>query len=525
MSNNLVLWSAFVVGLLLPANVPDVWAASDATAHDLVIRNGLIYDGSGGKPYKGIVAINGDRIVYVGPPSTMTGRTEIDARGQAVTPGFIDMLSHSRETLLVDYRAVSDITQGVTLQLIGEFSFGPLTAEMKQDWMDGQRDSKFYINWTTLGEYLNELERRGIAPNVASFVSVQQIREYVLGDGDVQPTEQQLGEMKMLARQAMEQGAVGVTVALLYTPALYAKTQELIELAKEAGQCGGMFTIHVRSEGDRVEESIQEAIAIAKGSGTPTEIYHLKTAGRNNWSKMDRVVEMIEQARAAAPRVSANMYAYTAAATGLNTTMPPWFWDRLVQSWTGEPISDEERAKGIAAMREQNPKGWENWLNYAGPDGVVLLGPRNPAMRPLIGMTIAEIAQKWRRTPEETIVELVINDKSRVDAAFFLMDEANVARVMSRPWVSFGADYGALAPEGVFKLTSAHPRAYGNFARVFAKYVREDHLLTVEEAVRRMTSLPADNLSLWDRGRLRGLSRWLLNLAERGGSRVYPQVA
>jgi N-acyl-D-amino-acid deacylase len=478
-------------------------AAEDTATNDLVLRNGTIYDGSGKAPYRGDVAIKADRITYVGPHRALAGRTEIDVKGQAIAPGFINMLAHPEESLFADGRALSDLQQGVTLEVMGEFSMGPLNQKMKDLEVKREQDIKYPVTWTTLGEYLDVLERRGISPNVASFVGAPTVRTYVLGEGDVQPTPQQLEEMRALVRSAMEEGALGVTTMLIYAPATYAKTPELIALAQESARCGGIYTTHMRSEGDRIEAAVQETIDIAKASGAPAEIYHLKLAGRDNWGKLDHVVAMIESARASGVRITANMYTYTAGATGLDAAMPTWVQSGGLEAWIANLKDPAIRAKVIAEMRNPHPGTWENLYGAAGADGVLLLAFKNPKLKPLTGKTLAEVAKMRGVSPEDAAIDLVIEDGSRVGVAYFLMSEDNIRRQVALPWVSFGSDEQGDAPEGVFLLSAAHPRAYGNFARVFAQYVRKDHVVSVEEAVRKLTSLPADNLSLKDRGRLK----------------------
>jgi N-acyl-D-amino-acid deacylase len=478
-------------------------AAPDNSIHDLVLRNGTVYDGSGQKPFVGDIAIDADRIAYVGPRRELRGRTQIDIKGQAVAPGFINMLAHPEESLFADGRALSDLAQGVTLEVMGEFSMGPLNQDMKRLMVERQSDIKFPVTWTTLGEYLETLERRGIAPNVASFVGAPTVRMLVLGERDVQPTPQQLTEMQALVHRAMEEGALGVTTMLIYAPANYAKTPELIALAQESARCGGIYTAHMRSEGDRIEPAIQETIDIAKASGAPAEIYHLKLAGKDNWGKLDRVVNMIETARASGVRISANMYTYTAGATGLDAAMPLWVQDGGLEAWIARLRDPAMRAKVIAEMRTPHPTNWENLYGAAGAQGVLLLAFKNSKLKPLTGKTLAEVAKMRGVSPEDAAIDLVIEDGSRVGVGYFLMSEDNIRRQVALPWVSFGSDEQGDAPEGVFLLSAAHPRAYGNFARVFAEYVRKDHAISMEEAVRKLTALPADNLSLKDRGRLK----------------------
>ena len=478
-------------------------ARAQAAVHDLVLRNGIIYDGSGAAGYAGDIAIDGDRIAYVGPHRELSAKTEIDVHGQAIAPGFINMLAHPEESLFQDGRALSDLTQGVTLEVMGEGSMGPLSVEMKQRMVQRESDIKYEVTWTTLGQYLDTLEHRGISPNIASFVGAPTVRTVVLGERDVQPTPEQLKEMRHLVHQAMEEGALGVTTMLIYAPATYAKTPELMALAEESARCGGIYTAHMRSEGDRIEVAVQETIDIAKASGAPAEIYHLKMAGRDNWNKLDRVVAMIDGARASGTRISANMYTYTAGATGLDAAMPPWVQDGGLEAWIQHLKDPKTRARVIAEMREAHPKNWENLYSAAGPGGMLLLAFKNPALKPLTGKTLTEVAKMRGKSPEDTAIDLVIEDGTRVGVAYFLMSEDNVKKQVALPWVSFGSDEAGEAPEGVFLLANAHPRAYGNFTRVFAEYVRKDHVISVAEAVRKLTSLPADNLSLNDRGRLK----------------------
>ncbi len=481
--------------------IPSV-EATPVDAHDLVLLGGTIYDGSGGKPYVGDVAIDADRISYVGPSKKLLGRTVMDVHGQAVAPGFINMLAHPEQSFLIDGRALSDLAQGVTLEVLGEDSMGPLTPQMKELMVQRQGDIKFPVTWTSLGEYLQVLEQRGISPNVASFVGAGTVRTNVLGEVDVQPNTTQLDQMRALVHQSMEQGALGVTTALIYAPNTYAKTPELIALASESARCGGMYTAHMRSEGDRIEAAVQETIDIARASGAPAEIYHFKMAGKDNWGKLDRVIAMIDQARASGVRVSANMYTYTAGATGLDAAMPTWVQDGGLEAWIARLKDPAIRARVIAEMRTPHPASWENLYAAAGPEGTLLLEFKNPKLKPLTGKSIAEVAKMRGVSPEDAAIDLVIEDGTRVGVAYFLMSEDNVRRQVALPWVSFGSDEAGDAPEGVFLLSAAHPRAYGNFARVFAEYVRKDNALSVEAAVHQLTKLPADNLSLPDRGRL-----------------------
>jgi N-acyl-D-amino-acid deacylase len=492
---------SILIALTLVLAVPAL-AAPAQVQHDTVIRNGLIYDGSGKPPYVGDVAIDKDRISYVGPHAPGKGRSEIDAHGKAVSPGFINMLAHPEESLLVDKRALSDITQGVTLEVMGEDSMGPLSPAMKTDMKSHQGDLHYDIDWTTLGEYLERLQSKGIAPNVAAFVGAGTIRTNVLGEDNVAPTPAQLLQMRGLVRQAMQEGALGVTTALIYNPNTYAKTPELIALASESALCGGMYIAHMRSEGDRIVEAVQETIDIAKGSGAPAEIYHLKVGGQVNWPKLDKVIDEVQAARASGTRITADMYLYTAGATGLDVTMPPWVQEGGLDKWIARLKDPALHARILADMRDPSPT-WENLLQRAGPKGTLLLEFKNPALKPLTGKTLAEVAAMRGVSPEEAAMQLVAEDGSRVGTAYFLMSEDNIRREVALPWVSFGSDAAAPAPEGVFLLSAEHPRAYGNFVRVLAKYVRDEKVISLQEAIRKLSALPAQNLSLKDRGMLR----------------------
>jgi N-acyl-D-amino-acid deacylase len=477
------------------------FAATGAT-HDIVIRNGEIFDGSGATPFAGDIAIDGDRVSYVGPRTDMRGRTEIDAHGQAVAPGFVNMLAHPEESLLVDGRALSDLVQGVTLEVMGEDSMGPLTAKMKTLMREREADVRYSVDWTTLGEYLQKLQARGIAPNVASFVGAGTVRVNVLGEGDVQPTPEQLGRMRTLVHEAMQEGALGVTTALIYAPNSYAKTPELIDLARESARCGGIYIAHMRSEGVSLLEGAQETIDIAKASGAPAEIYHLKAAGQSNWSKLGPLISLIDSTRASGTRITADMYTYTAGATGLDAAMPPWVQDGGLEAWITHLKDPATRARVIADMRDHNAK-WENLFASAGAQGMLLLAFKNPALKPLTGKTLAEVARMRGVSPEDAAIDLVIEDGTRVGVAYFLMSEDNVRRETALPWVSFGSDEAAPAPAGVFLKSNSHPRAYGNFARLLAKYVRDEHALTLPEAIRKLSAQPARNLSLPERGMLK----------------------
>jgi N-acyl-D-amino-acid deacylase len=470
-----------------------------APSYDTVIRGGAIYDGSGGAPYRSDVALSGDRIVYVGPRAPARGRTEIDASGLAVAPGFINMLSWANESLIEDGRGQSDIRQGVTLEVMGEgTSMGPFNEEMKQDRIRRQGDIRYPITWTSLGEYLETLEKKGVSPNVASFVGATTVRVHELGEGDVDPSPEQLARMRVLVRQAMNEGAMGVGSSLIYAPAFFAETPELIALAAEAGKCGGMYISHIRDEGPKLLESIDELIAISEKSGAPAEIYHFKQSGRENWPKIDAAIARVEAARARGLRITADMYTYAASSTGFDAAMPLWVQEGGIEAWVARLKDPVIRARAIAEMRA---KASENGsLVVKEPGKVLLLGFKNPALKPLSGRSLADVARERGKPPEEVAADLIVEDNSRIQVAYFSMNEENVARVTALPWMSFGSDASAQAPEGVFLKSSTHPRAYGTFARLLGKYVRDEKRLPLQEAVRRLTSFPASNLGIKERG-------------------------
>jgi N-acyl-D-amino-acid deacylase len=477
--------------------------AAPVPQYDMLIAQGTIYDGSGSAPFVGDVAIKGDRIVYVGPRAPGTAAKLIDASGKAVSPGFINMLSWANEALLVDGRGQSDLRQGVTLEVMGEGdSMGPLTPKMKQLAEQRQIDIHYKIDWTTLGQYLEKLEKRGISPNVTSFVGATTVRVHELGEENVAPSPAQLARMQALVKQAMEEGAVGVASALIYSPATYAKTPELIALMREAAACGGMYISHMRNEGNHVLDALDELIEISTQSGAPAEIYHMKVAGKPNWDKLTPMIAKIEAARAAGHRITANMYTYQAGATGLDAAMPPWVQEGGLEKWIARLKDPKVRKLVIVEMRNPNT-AWDNLYALAGPGGTLMLSFKNPKLKPLTGKRLSEIEAMRHESPEDAAIDLVIEDGSRVGVAYFLMSEDNIRREIALPYVSFGSDEAAQAPEGVFLKSSAHPRAYGNFARVLAKYVRDEHVIPLEQAIRKLSALPASNLSLHDRGMLK----------------------
>jgi N-acyl-D-amino-acid deacylase len=478
-------------------------APAPPTGYDLVVRGGTIYDGGGGAPYAGDVGIRGDRIAYVGPHLAAPGAAEIDARGLAVAPGFINMLSWANESLIADSRGQSDIRQGVTLEVMGEGeSMGPWSEEMKRLEAARQGDIRYPIEWTSLGDYLGFMERKGVSPNIASFLGATTVRVHELGEGDVDPTPEQLDRMRALVREAMNEGAMGVGSSLIYAPAYFAETPELIALATESAGCGGLYISHIRDEGPRLIEAIDELIAIARASGGPAEIYHIKQSGRDNWGKIDTALARVEAARAAGLRITADMYTYPASSTGLDAAMPLWVQEGGIEAWVRRLKDPATRARLLAEMR--GPQGSEDMkLVVEEPDKVLLLAFRTEALKPLTGKTLAEVARMRGKSPEETAADLIVEDGTRIQVAYFAMSEDNVRREVALPWVSFGSDASSQAPEGVFLKSSTHPRAYGNFARVLGRYVRDEKVVALQEAVRRLTSFPAANLGLRERGTLK----------------------
>ncbi|MCH8218198.1 MAG: D-aminoacylase [Planctomycetes bacterium] len=479
-------------------------ACSPATEYDVIIRNGTLYDGSGGDPIVGDVAIQGDTLAAVGTLENTRAKLEIDAEGLAVAPGFINMLSWATVSLIEDGRSQGDIRQGVTLEVFGEgWSMGPLNEKMKAVETDQQGDIKFDIEWTTLAEYLDYLVARGVSPNVASFVGATTVRIHEIGYEDRPPTAEELERMRGLVVQAMEDGALGVGSSLIYAPAFYAKTDELIELAKAAAEYDGMYISHIRSEGNRLLEGVDELITIAREAEIRAEIYHLKAAGRANWSKLEKVFERVEAARAEGLSISADIYTYVAGATGLNAAMPPWVQEGGYDAWANRlknPVIRRRLKREMSTPTDD----WENLYLAAGSaDKVLLVGFKNDALKPLTGKTLAEVAVMRGKSPEETAMDLVIEDGSRVDAVYFIMAEDNIRKKIAQPWVSLGSDAGSLAPERVFLKSNPHPRAYGNFARLLGKYVREEKVISLPEAIRRMTSLPATNLKIERRGMIK----------------------
>ena len=471
--------------------------------YDTIIRNGIIYDGTGGEPYKADIAIQNDTIAFIGDLSGTAAVNEVDAKGNAVAPGFINMMGHSEESLIQDGRAQSDIRQGVTTEIFTESSFGPLNADMKQQLQNGQGDIKYKVEWNTLGEYLQFLEKKGISVNIASFVGTGAVRQYVIGEGSNAPTLAQLDSMKLLVDQAMQEGALGVTNALIYPPDFFAKTDELIALSKEAAKYGGTYSSHMRSEGNKLLEAVEELITISKEANIPAEIFHLKAAGKANWGKMDSVIKRVERARKDGLDITADMYTYLAGATGLTSSFPPSLqdggfgklWQRL-----HDPLIRNQMAKAM----DSNPADWENLYSGAGgAEQVLLLSFKQDSLKKYTGKTLAQVAQIRNKSPEETAMDLIIQDSTRVGVAYFLMSEENVKKQVALPWVSFGSDEASYTNEGVFLKSNAHPRAYGNFARVLGKYVRDEKVLALKDAIQKLANLPAKKLKLQKRGALK----------------------
>ena len=470
--------------------------------YDVIIRGGTVYDVLGGEPFQADVAINGDRIAAIGDLSDKIGELHVDARDKAVAPGFINMLSWATDSLIEDGRAMSDIKQGVTLEVMGEgWSMGPLNDSMKEDAVKRQGDIKYDIQWTTLGEYLDFLVARGISPNVASYVGATTVRVHEVGYENRKASADELETMQQLVRTAMLDGALGVGSSLIYVPASFADTNELIALVNVAAEYGGVYISHIRSEGNRLEEAVQELIKIASITGAPAEIYHLKAAGKPNWHKLQNVFELVESAQDAGLAISADMYTYPAAATGLDAAMPQWVQEGGHEAWIAA-LKDPETRKRVIREMNSPTNEWENLFYQTGADKMILLEFKNPKLKPLTGKTLAEVAESRGISAADTAIDLVLEDDSRVGTAYVLMSEDNVRRKIGKDWVSFGSDAGAPATSGVFLESSTHPRAYGTFARVLGKYSRDEHLLSLADGIRRMTSMPAFNTNIQYRGQL-----------------------
>jgi N-acyl-D-amino-acid deacylase len=477
--------------------------------HEVVLKGGTIYDGSGGTPYVGDLAIDGDTISAIvaygeeGGDSGLRGVTEIDVSEMAVSPGFVNMLSWANESLLQDGRGESDLLQGVTLVVMGEgWSMGPLNNAMKAEMLEDQGDIRFDVTWTSLGGYLEHLVERGVSPNVASFVGATTVRIHELGYEDRAPSADELEQMKALVRTAMEEGAVGLGSSLIYAPAFYADTDELIALASAAGEYGGMYISHMRSEGNSILAAMDELITIARAADVPAEIYHLKAAGKENWPRLDDVIGKVEAARAEGLRITADMYTYTAGATGLDAAMPPWVQEGGDQAWIAR-LADPAIRRQVAREMRTPTDEWESLYLAAGSaENVLLVGFRTDELKPLTGKTLAEVAAERGVTPEDAAIDLLIANGADVSTVYFLMSEENVTKKIALPWISFGSDAEALSPEGVFLESNPHPRAYGTFARLLGRYVRDEGVIPLQEAIRKLTTQPAGNLGIQRRGAL-----------------------
>lgn len=479
-------------------------ATRTAEHYDVIIRRGTVYDGSGKKPFVGDIAINGDKIAAVGTLTSASANAEVDAHGMAVAPGFINMLSWAGKRLIYDGRSQSDLRQGVTLEVMSEGeSMGPLNDAMKKEILDDQSDFKFPVEWTTLGEFMEWLEKRGVSCNIASFVGAATVRQHELNYENREPTPEELQRMEKMVEQAMQEGAVGVSSALIYSPGVFAQTDELIALAKVAAKYDGLYASHIRSEGNRLLEAVDEFITIAREAHIRAEVYHLKAAGQPNWKKLDAAIAKIEKARADGLKVSANMYTYTAAATGLDAMMPPWVQEGGFDKWV-ERMKDPATRQRLIKDISTPSRAWENFYLAAGsPDKILLVTFKSDKLKQYTGKTLAEVAKMRGTSPIEAAMDLIIEDNSRVETVYFLMSEEEVEKKLRLPWVSFGSDGGSFSAEGIFLKSSTHPRAYGNFARLLGKYVRDEKVIELREAIRRLTSQPAANLKIEGRGSLK----------------------
>src|SRR6184192_4231028 len=478
-----------------PQNPPDF---------DVIIRGGTVYDGTGAEPKNVDVAIRGDRIAEIGDLKTAKVKTVVDASGLAVAPGFINMLSWSNESLIQDGRSQSEIRQGVTTEIMGEGeSMGPVNDHVREHMLRAQADIKYDIKWNTLAEYLQYLEKRGISCNVASFIGATTIREYVIGFEDKPPTPEQLDQMRNLVRKEMEAGALGIGTSLIYPPAFYAKTDELIELCKVAANYQGKYISHMRSEGNQLFEALDELLRIAREANIPAELYHIKAAGEKNWPKEDHLLARIQRVHKEGLNVRADMYTYTAAGTGLDACLPPWTEDGGYPALFRR-LRDPAMREKIKAEVQIDSNAWENlYLDAGSPDKILLAGFKSEKLKPLTGKSLAEVAKMRGKDPVETLMDLISEDESRIDSIYFLMSEENVKKEIAKPWISFGSDEASQAPEGVFLKSNPHPRAYGNFARVLGKYARDEKVIALPEAIRRLSALPATNLGLDHRGFLK----------------------
>jgi N-acyl-D-amino-acid deacylase len=467
-------------------------ACQRPTSYDFILSNALIYDGSGEKPYRADLAIQADTIAAIGQPNTLRGKKSLHVEGMAVAPGFINMLSWANVSLLEDGRSQSDIRQGVTLEVLGEGrSMGPLNDFMKMEMAQDQGDISFKVSWTTLGEYLQHLEERGVSTNVASFVGNGTIRQHVVGYDNRRATDQELEEMKSLVQTAMDEGAVGLSSSLLYAPSMYADTEELIALAQVAGEAGGMYISHIRNEGDALLESLDELIEISANAKIPAEVYHLKASQKTNWPKLDLAIAKIDSARTAGLEITADMYTYNASSTGLHVQLPDWAREGGIAAMLERLAVPSNKERAIAELQFRNA-----------PETILLVGFKTDSLRKYSGKYLPELAEAWNMTPAETLVDLLLKDQSRVQVVYFSTSEENIKKKIVQPWMSFCSDAGSYTNEGVFVRQSTHPRAYGSFIRVLGKFARDEGVISLEEAIRKLTSLPANNLKLTKRGSL-----------------------
>src|SRR6266571_408725 len=501
-SSQIIISAIAAMSMLAPSLSAERSSASQNSADfDVIIRGGTVYDGTGAEPKHADVAIRADRIAGVGDFAAAHAKTVIDANGLAVAPGFINMLSWSNESLIQDGRSQSEIRQGVTTEIMGEGeSMGPLNDRMKARIVREQSDIKYEIKWNTLAEYLHYLEKRGISCNVASFLGATTVREYVIGLGDKQPTPEQLDQMRELVRKEMIAGALGIGTSLIYPPAFYAKTDELIELCKVAAKYQGKYISHMRSEGNRLLEALDELIRISREAGIPAEVYHIKAAGQKNWPKLDKLLSHIEAAQHEGLKIRANMYTYTAAGTGLDACLPPWTEDGGYPALF-KRLRDPALREKIAAEVRIDSDAWENLYLAAGsPEKILLVGFKSEKLKSLTGKSLAEVAKMRGKDPIDTAMDLIAEDESRISTVYYLMSEENVKKELRKPWISFGSDEASQAPESPFTKSNPHPRAYGNFARVLGKYARDEKVLSMSDAIHRLSGLPATNLGLDRRG-------------------------
>ena len=491
------VFSFFLIGLL-------PLFGQEPPNFDVIIKGGSVYDGTGAEPRSVDVAIRGDRIVGVGDFKNAKAKTIIDAKGLAVAPGFINMLSWSNESLIQDGRSQSEIRQGVTTEIMGEGeSMGPVNDRVREHMLREQSDIKYDIKWNTLAEYLRYLEKRGISCNVASFIGATTIRENVIGFEDKPPTLEQLDQMRELVRQEMEAGALGIGTSLIYPPAFYAKTEELIELCKVAAKYQGKYISHMRSEGNRLLEALDELIRISREAGIPAEVYHIKAAGQPNWGKIEDLLSRIETAQKEGLKITADMYTYTAGGTGLDACLPPWTEDGGYPALF-KRLRDPATREKIKAQVQTPSDDWENmYLAAGGPEHILLAQFKSEKLKPLTGKTLAEVAKTRGKDPIDTAMDLIAEDGSRIGTIYFMISEENIKKELAKPWISFGSDEASQAPEGVFLKSNPHPRAYGNFARVLGRYVRDQKVLSMTDAIHRLSGLPATNLGLDHRGFLK----------------------